>query len=339
MALLFIDGFDHYSGNPSAFNKWDIGNNDGAKTDYKRTGNNSLYVSPYYKGDSIQHKKVFQENNIIVVGFALYKHNDHDNRNFLQFLYNSSLQIAIKYGENRTFDVYRDTTLLGSTDTNEQFVNQWNYYEFKIKFHTSEGYVIIRRDEREILSLNNINTDYVGNNLCNAFGFAVTNYTSTDGTYDYYIDDFYIDNADFQGDIKILTLYPDSNGSFNSWIASTGDNYACIDETTINNDTDYIYTSRINDVDLFSISDINANDEDEILGVQVNITARMDDSGFNEIAPVLKPSSTIIAGNNVILDQTYKTYLEMFNTNPDDNNPWKFSDFNQCEFGVKMTGN
>jgi hypothetical protein len=47
MALLFIDGFDHYLGNPSAFNKWDIGNNDGAKTNYKRTGNNSLYVSPY----------------------------------------------------------------------------------------------------------------------------------------------------------------------------------------------------------------------------------------------------------------------------------------------------
>lgn len=324
MALLFIDGFDHYTGRVYTYDKWTGGSSNSIDTSIKRTGTASLKLW----NDYLQCKKTFPSKDVVVVGCAIYKNfSNSSNRALLQFLNADTLQMGIRFNSNGVLGVYRNTTLLGSTDINHHFVNQWNYYEFKIKFHTTEGYIIIKRDEIEILSLTNINTSASATNYCDGFGFY--------GFGDYYIDDLYIDDANFNGDIKVVTIYPTGEGANTQWTPSAGNNYACVDEATINSDTDYIKTLTVDAIDTFVYGDLPSTGE-EIKGVQINMTARMDDSGLNKIASVVRPTTTNIIGSTIDLTQLYVTHCQMYNINPETNQPWTIEDINNCEFGIKL---
>lgn len=326
MSLFFIDSFDHWTGKVYAFNKWtyigriyaDI------STSIKRTGTGSARI--WY--DYLEVKKEFANKNTVVAGFAFYKTFNTTTKNIIQFLDGTTNQISIRFEANGVLSVYRGgTTLLGSSSAVNHFTNQWNYYEFKVVFNNTTGSVVIRRDEVEILSLTGIDTCSTANERCNAFGFY--------GLDNYYIDDLYLDDADFLGDIKVEAILPNGAGATTSWTPSAGANYACVDEAAANSDTDYVSSSTADQIDTYSYTNL-ATTNGTVFGVQVNMITRMDDSGANEVAPVVRPGTINHIGTSYAPTQLYTNPTEMFLTNPDTTQAWTIAQVNASEFGIKL---
>lgn len=325
MALLFCDGFDHYA-TADLNKKWDVvvgGNIDNSS---QRNGVGCFYTAI---GDNYIKKVLPSTKQTLVVGFALFP-TSLGEQNFLQFLDLNTIQIIIGFTLEGKITAFRGSTLLGTSTDIILNTSGYVYLEIKIYIHGTAGTIEIRKNGQTILLLSDINTQ----NTTNAY---ITSVCLTHGSYSvmYYIDDLYIDDANFLGDIKIETLYPSGAGATTSWDASTGSNYACVDETPLNSDTDYVSTLTTNEVDTYAFSNL-VTTAGTIYGVQTNIIARKDDAGSRSIAPVVRPVSTDRVGDTKGITDGYMDYIQMYTTNPEDSQVWEIADVNGAEFGIKL---
>jgi len=333
LALLFIDGFDHYGG-ADILKKWTDAANGIISTSTKRTGVSSMAFESTYD-DRMVRKALGANYNTLVVGAAIMQpHPNADIDRIFIFCDNTTSQIAIIVNRDHTISAYRGNTLLGTTVSPVFQADVWDYYEAKVVFSQTAGSVTVRRNEVTILDLTGIDTCESANEYGNGFEFHPCTGYSTSG-FTFY-DDIYCDSTDFLGDIKVETIYPSGAGNSTQFTPSAGLNYQCVDEAPANGDTDYISTSEVDKIDTYDYSDIIS--DGTILGVQVNIMARMDDSGTNKIAPVVRPASTDRIGNTKELTQLYKDYLQLYTVSPETSVAWTKSEINNCQFGVKSVG-
>lgn len=334
MSLLFIDGVDHLSNDSSEIlRKWSAVFYTNINTSFKRTGNGSLAIESFYN-DRFCRKQFGSNYTTMVVGCAVNQplNTAGSDNHIINFYDGSTPQIGVRVNNNKTISVYRGNTLLGSSEAIFQ-PDVWDYYEAKAVFSNTVGSVEIHRNEVEILSLTGIDTCNTANEYANGFGFNPFTGSSTSRWS--FFDDIYCDDSDFLGDIKVETLYPSGAGNSTTWDPSAGSNYQCVDEAASNNNTDYISTSTPGEIDTFVYGNLSSLDG-TIFGVQVNIMARMDDSGTNKIAAVVRPASTDWIGDTKELTQLYNDHIQMFTVNPEDDAAWEIADVNGCEFGVKL---
>lgn len=323
MALVFMDGFDFY---PTVSQKgWVI--------DYMRfttTANNvrngRAALEFYQGGYSTLYRSLPSNMKTVVVGMACKFSSVPNNWYLFNFRDESTNQVRIRFNSAGTISAYRNATLLG-TSSAVVVAGQYDYYEVKAVIDNSAGSVEVHRNGESVLSLTGIDTQESANAYCNIFEiFKVPAATS-------WVDDLYIDDTDFNGDTKIVTIYPNGAGDDANWTPSAGSNYACVDETPFNSDTDYVSTATNNLVDTYAFGDVPAGGT--VLGVMVNVIARADDASAVSVAPIVKPGSTKHVGTTRLLTQTYLPYYEIFNTNPDTSAAWTINEVNATKFGIK----
>lgn len=332
MAIIFMDGFDHYV-TADIEKKWDINTNGKINTSIKRNGAGSIGLNTVY--NDAMAKKLITSTNVLVAGFAFYGNNIVQNNNDILVFYDNDIaQIILRVNPDNTLSVYRNTILLSTTEMPYHIPFQWDYYEMKVVFSSTSGSVEVRRNEATILSLDNITTIATANEYANGFGFRPRCKSPSSSNILVYYDDVYVDDLEFRGDVKIETIYADASGANTEWNPSIGNNYACVDEVPQNNDTDYVYASIAGVIDTYTYQDLVSFGQ--VCSVQINLMARMDDSGFNKVAPVVRPSNTNIIGDTKELNQNYKYYSQVFNINPETSQPWTIEDINNCEFGIKL---
>jgi hypothetical protein len=84
---------------------------------------------------------------------------------------------------------------------------------------------------------------------------------SISGNYSYfYFDDFVVDDANWIGNTKIGIIVPEATGTTNTWTASTGNAWDCVNEKPPV-DTDYVSTNTTNAISTYgttTISSINS---------------------------------------------------------------------------------
>lgn len=324
MSLVFIDGFDHYA-TADILKKWDKCANCSINTNYSAHGTSCMYINGAQISELGKNLNNLQT---VVVGFR-FRPVVLSNNTFLRFMDGSSIQVQFGLTENGEIAAYRNDTLLGTSSGANIKANDYQYLEFKAYIHDTAGTIEVKAKGGSVLSLSSIDTK----NTANAYITSVNFYEYY--TLSFYMDDFYIDDADFQGDVKVETIYPSGAGTTTSWDASTGSNYECVDEATQNGDTDYISTATADEIDTYTMGDLTTT-VGTVKGIQTNIIARKDDAGTRSIAPVLRPASTDRIGTTINLSDSYVDYMQIYNTNPEDSGAWELADINGLEVGVKL---
>jgi hypothetical protein len=333
MALLWIDGFDHYNSSQIQRMYEESGNVEIGTT--ARTGGQAL--RPYSPTTT---KYLGVNASTLIVGAAVYVNLDafqpwSPNHFLFRFFDGTTQQCQILLGPEGQVRLYRDTTVVDESPKYVYSLRQWFYIEVKCTFSASTGSWELRVNSRTVRTASGLNTIQSANAYANrlALGAGYENMQ--------WIDDLYVcdssgsTNNDFLGDIKVVTILPNADGSNTGWTPSSGtSHYAVVDESPANDDTDYLYTSTAGATDTENFQDITLTGS--IKGILQLACIRKDDAGARSAALICRVGTTDYEGPEVSLGNSY-TYLQQIReTNPATGSPWTVADINAAQFGVRM---
>jgi len=333
MALIFMDGFDHYTQNQIS-DKWDaVGAGPNLSSAYARFSGQGYqsYGTGYWL------KKIIPSNETtLYVGFAWYRDAggtlNGGNWGILKFMdENAVIQVSLRLDAGLGFTaLLGDGTELGSSAADVISNYRWHYIEAKVTISATVGVVEVKIDGTQVLNLTSQDTKYGSDYIRQVyFGGCTPNQYS-------WFDDFYVDDAQFNGDCRIRTFMPDSISSTNnSFTASAGNKDDCVDESPSNEDTDYITSDTLNHKQGFGITTGTLG---TVVGIQLNNHCRLDEAGTRKITPLIRSNSTDYSGTETdAIAANYNFEYEIWETDPDDSNPWTQTKLEAAEFGLEIT--
>jgi hypothetical protein len=152
-----------------------------------------------------------------------------------------------------------------------------------------------------------------------------------------YCDDMYITNsATWLGESRISTLKMTADTAQADSVPSTGtDRFACIDETTVNNDTDYVSLDTAGDYDRYTVADLGYT-PNIIHAIQTVMIARKDDVATRTIRSKVKSSSTTANGGTKACSSAYSAFRDIFEVDPATSLAWDTAGINAMEVGIEV---
>lgn len=342
MALLFMDGFDHYDDDELAY-KWDSAYYALPYSSYytieqttpRRAG--SSYLKLESGGRWIQKNIAFGDNTAII-GFAFYRPNP--NANFTYFI--NTNQFTLVLNTDGSFSFYEGAyngVLLGTSAVGLVSPNVWYYIELKVVVDNSAGSFEVRLNGTNVLSDSGVDTQ---DDATSVISYVILGKNGTFGD-DVYFDDLYVcdgtgsSHNDFLGDCKVDTVFPSAAGNYSQWTPSgEASNYLCVDETVPNDDTDYVTTNISGEIDTYNFGNLVDYSGETIHAVALNTCKKKDDVGFISSYPVIRIGASDYSGELMNTYESYHYQQEVWETNPDDSQAWEGEDVNSGEFGIKM---
>lgn len=331
MALIFMDGFDHYN---NIREKWTVTSTfDNPTFVAGRFGGQALKkqfqnaIGTVQKGLGIQ-TEVFWGMAVSFPGLptaeSMWRLKDSAGNTVCSVQVNSA---------NNTISIVAGGFI--STSPNDTIVtgSSWHYLEVHyIPKNTSGagGIAELRVDEVVVAIIDgaSFKTTLFNENV-QTFQFTDNGTNSPR----YLYDDFYIINADgaenndYLGDVRISVLYPKADGGITTMNPSSGiDNFAMVDETVADGDTTYVDSKVIGASDDYvnqTFGDI-AVTPSVIHAVQVTTMAKKTDVG-----PMSYKNEMVISAarysddvNNVVASGAYFTTTYPRDTDPSDSGTW-----------------
>ena len=244
-------------------------------------------------------------------------------QNVVRFLDGAVIHCGLALNPDGTLFAWRGTnaTSIG-TCTGVLSYGAWTYLEVKATIHDTAGVFSVRVNGASVLNLTTADTRNAGNATANQVSFAPT--TSL-GTTRWSFDDLYVfdgtgspPTTDFAGDCKVETLLPSGAGATTAWtpsVGGAGSNYACVDEATLNSDTDYVSSSTATQTDTYATGNLTTT-AGTVLTVQATAAARKDDAGSRSVALVARPGSTDRVGATQALGAGYQYYQQALGHQP-----------------------
>lgn len=332
MALLFMDGFDHYA-TADFLKKWTSWQGAGAITGGAyESGNDERWAQ----------KTLSSNYATLIIGGRFYPANNVANwsgRGFIEVYDGSTLQVYVRREADASVRIMRgDGTQLGTSAANVLPAGAYSHCELKVTIDDAAGSFDFRIGGVSVMSGSSIDTK----NSANAYANAVR-ITSASNTGNCYLDDFYICDTsgsvanDFLGEVRVKTIRPTTEGTNSAWTPLSGtDNALMVDETSQDGDTTYVYSDTINARDTYVIADMPATGG-AIYGVAVNVMARKEGDVSRKIKPVVKSGATYSLGSEVTLSTAYTNTQQVYTTDPNTSTAWTESTVNAMEAGVDLT--
>jgi len=212
--------------------------------------------------------------------------------------------------------------------------SSWVYIEVHVKVAGSSGTVSIRVN----------GGPYLATVPCNFGSSALQmielwNDTHDSGAYAYY-DDIYATDITgtlngFLGDCHVETILPDGVGASSMFIPLSGANWTNVDEKPPDDDTSYVSSTTVNDIDTYSMANLTLAGG-VVLGVKTNLYAKKDDAGFRQLAAVYRQGGSNFVGTALTLSASYAMQSEIRELNPATGVPWTLAEINANEFGAKL---
>lgn len=248
-------------------------------------------------------------------------------------------QVDIRVTSDGALQATRNGTILGTTSPFLVTFGSWNYLEVKTFINNSTGYVIIRLNGAVFLNITGLDTQNTGNNYVNMVRFQP--FAST-GTYNFKLDDIYIlddtgpsPNNNFLGECRVQTGYPSANGDRNNFLPfGAVSNFQAVDEVIADDDTTYIRSSTVGDIDDFAMGTLSVTGT--IYGVQLNVTYRKDDVGSRSITPIIKSGGTFYEGDVFACQSDYLIAQKVWALDPNTSLAWDNISVNAMTAGVKI---
>lgn len=322
MARLFTDGAE--AGYILGF--WDEVNTMGPSSSitslYKRSGNYSYQIEGWAR-------KNFSNVTELYYRVANMRTVNSGQRHAFR---DGSTEVAmVNVSNDDKIRIYNGGTLVG-TGTTTLYKNRWYLIEVHVVVGSS-GLIEVRLDGvPEVSYSGNVNASTVINNL----------YVAADIDRSY-MDDIALNDTSgsadntWCGDGRVIALVPDGNGDTNQWSASSGSNYQCVDEGFPGNeDTDYVYTTTSEQIDLYNIQNPSLPSGAVIKRVWATCIAKKTVSESATISIGLKTGGTEYWGSAQQLETNYKSFnSQVYSQNPNTSADWTISDLTNLQVGVK----
>lgn len=333
MAILNFSGFDSYDSiwNSNFFHQRD-NYIDCTDEDTPYGIGQALKFQDVY---GINVRSMYPASSEFIVGFALKIFTYYNHLCFGNFDY--TIQSSVRFNIDGTIELYRYTTsALIAEYTIDYDPTVWNYVEVKCGLGNGDGYFIVRINEEVVIDASDIDNVYSGTDyLLRYLGF-----TYTRGCY---IDNMYVlnnegtENNDFLGEVRIDTIYPSANGTINDGVPSIGENYECVDDPIIIDDTDFITLSTVDDVELFTFENLPDSPSyiKEIYGVKA-VNRCMVELGNRNINLICNINSNQYESSIMPLPMSFSDMVHIWELNPDTSLAWTEADVNSIETGIKL---
>jgi hypothetical protein len=327
MAVVFIEGFDHYLGGSAITKGWNgnfgtspAGRFDGFAARFAATATQRTHGLPSSYAT-------------IIAGYAFRASTSPPASTFDTFVFQAGAVLTCRIGVNLSgFIVVRNSggTVI-ATGTSALIANAWNYIEVKLFVNGASGTVEVHLNGvTEIAST----TGNFGSTNIDTIGI---NQTTSNSNTDY--DDMYVLDTTgssprntFLGDVRVETIYPTGAGAHTQWTPDSGSNWARVSEAQADGDTSYVADGTPNDLDSYVFGDIDGGAT--VYGIQTNLYARKDDAATRQIANLIRQASTDYIGSTVTLSSSYAFFSQLYNQDPTAAD-WTATNINADEFGIK----
>ena len=323
MALILVDGFDHYASTQAAEKFW--------------TG--SPFGMVPGRGFGGQAMDVIINNGVrktlpssystLIVGAAIQV-DDTAAGEFMRLWGGGLPAINIGINGSQRLTIADSSGLVVATGTTIVPLGSWFYVELKTTKGSTGTAELHLNGAAEIAST-------VGNyGTANYDQLEFNNHSLSGHTF---VDDVVgMDTTgsapqnDYLGDIRIETLYPVADGSYTAWTPKFGtDHYAMVDEHLIDGDGSYVYDANPGDKDSYILETFIGT----IFGAQLNIGARKGDAPLRQIKPLIKQSGTDYLGALATLSSDYVFYSWQLDKDPSGAD-WLAATINADEFGQEL---
>ncbi len=342
MALIFMDGFDHYA-TADLTGKWTSLNN--APTIAAGVGRRGTQALSFGASSTLGCAKTMPTSGATwTMGFAIFLRTGTVGQGALcQFTDAGADQIGLYLNTDLTVQMRKNTTTLDSSSVATLTAGVWQYLELKVVINNTTGTYEVRLNGVNILSGTGKNTRSTANNSANGIklGCLTNGLSGMIVTTGWYVDDLYVcdgsggSNTTFLGDSRIDTLLPSGAGNTTQFTASAGSNYDCVNEALENGDTDYVQSSTATNKDTYAYSDLS-HTPTSVFGVQINLWAKKDDSGARTVCAVTRSGGSDTDGATQAPNTSYSDLLEMLNQDPNGPAAWTKTSVNAAEFGIKV---
>lgn len=282
----------------------------------------------------------------IYVGFAVRPFNQ-SNRESVELLRmrdgaNNREVIKVRFQHGQTLMFFKET--FGNVGVQAPGVlrnNAWNYVEFRFTFSATVGVIEVRVNGVEVLNETGLDLDSFGSVVVDEIQFFGGEGTGVgDVDEQWFIDDVYIDDAGFQGPIKIEELLPTAEGATINFTPSAGtDNSANVDENPRDDATTYNESAdTASNKDLFTTANLATVDAG-IIGVQITSVAILDSAGDIGLQSIVA-EGTPTQGTGAVVEITSTTdwaaVQHIFETNPDTSAAWTAAEVDGMEIGYEI---
>jgi hypothetical protein len=349
MALLFIDGFDHYDPqalDPSGFpwlarGKAAYLSPAATRIPGRRPSSYALRLPAGPGGGYVKNLEAGRTSLIIGAAVRVAPFQNTGDEPVLLGVRDTTTQVAhlVKIGEDGRIKLYRrqygsDQHI--STSVVTAPVRGWHYVELQVVQGTSNGTLNVRVNGVLAITLSAQNTIQYGGQLLTAFAGSVPG-QACPVTVD--VDDLYMAdtsgtiNNTFLGDVRIDALKAQANGALAQWTvegaASAWEAVSDDDEATA------IRAATAGLRQSFDVEALPVMSSPAIYGAQVTLLARKTDAGTGSVRGLVKSGAQIAVSTDLTLQEQLAWHTAMFERNPNGNVQWTESAFNAAEFGVE----
>lgn len=252
--------------------------------------------------------------------------------------YNATGHINIYRAVNGAIEVRRGGapgTLIASSAPGVTQQNAWYYLEVQTEISDTVGKVIVRLNEQEIIN-------FTGDTR-NAGTDTTIDQIAIYGSSSVYYDDIYVLDGtgtslnDFLGDVRISTIYPDSNGTYSQGLGSDSnstDNYLLVNEA-VPSAANYVDLG-VGEKDTYGYQNISLGTPSTIYAIKQSSYLQKTSSGAIGAKNIVKLGATEVA-TTAIAPTSSPSYFETFWTEKPGGGAWTESDLNSAEFGVEAS--
>lgn len=341
MALIFMDGVNHYSTPAQAALKGYTGVNMNVVVGGGRFGANAMQDSQGSGGGSATVTLMLPSTCMTFFHGSAYKFL----RGFIGFAPGSAIwfrsytdvqQFCMGVNSSGNIVVYNSAGTLVGTGTAVLNSTTWAYIEVGCVCSATVGTITVKVNGLTDISVTGVNTGTLGVRKIVSSGDYWNN-----GAYqrcDLYVCDGTgpAPTNTFLGDCVVETIYPTGAGAETQWTPSTGANWENVDDATPDGDTTYNASNTVGQTDTYTMAGLTSA-SGLIYGVQKMEYARKDNAGTRSIAPVLRISGTDHVGVSTNLGGSYDYVREIEEVSPASGVAFTIAEVNAMEVGVQVT--
>ena len=364
MALLHIDGFDHYGLDENNMTDGMYLEVDSQSTSYftlstanPRTGTYNLRRGTGFNGTHVVRTALGGEKTTAGQGVAVYfSQLPAFNNTYVLYDFRDAAnapQISVVIQSTGAISIVRGNNFAGdyiyTTPTPVVVAEAYQHIETWVTIDDAAGAVELRVNGVTVVSLTGVNTAATLNIETSQVallggsqktGLNVDFGVTTDFD-DYFIaDDTGAYNNDFIGDRRVLTLFPNADTATEQWIPSTGsDSYAMINEADPDDETSYILCgpNDVGDQSQFELEDLPA-EVSAVSGIMVVDRSRKTDAGPGNInTTVVSGASTAVTADHV-MTEAYTYRKNVIEQDPGTSLPFTPTEVNNLKLKIERTG-
>ena len=350
MALLFIDGFDHYD--PQALDDFGQPWLARGKAAYlspqatrvagRRPSSFALRLPEGSGGGYVKNLDATKTSLIIGCSIRVVPYENTGVEPLLLGVRDANAQVThlVKIGEDGRLKLYRwqyGNEDLISTSVTTAPARGWHYVELQVTQGSGNGVLSVRLNGVLAIQMNAQDTIQGGGQLLTTFLGAIPG-QSCPLTLD--VDDFYIAdtsgtiNNTFLGDVRVDALKPQADGSLNQWTV-TPSGTAAWEAVSDEDEATNISAPNIGLRQSFDVEPLPVMATPAIFGVQLTLLARKTDAGLGKVKGLVVSGAQTTVSPEVILQEQQAWQCALFERNPNGNVQWTEAAFNAAEFGVE----